>query len=549
MLKIYYFIAFIVFILIFNISAQTENLGDLNDFQDINNDGILTLDEIKIYSNINFDNKSENTKKDSKDLLPLFWTQITYGGPSTVENPALAYDSTRKTSVLFGGHYYNSIDGDIYVNQTFELYLGYWQQKVTELSPEPRQDHGMAYDPERKIVVLFGGRFAKTHYNDTWVYNGTNWTKILTSASPSPRINFFMAYNPQIKKVILFGGRNANTSLFGECYNDTWAFNGENWEKLSPQSSPTPRAYPMGDTDTFFNNTMLFGGLYEWNNTIQFYQDMWFFDGYNWIQKYVGSILPINQFDDLKYDPHRKVFVGFGCSSSPLGNNETWEYKSGTWYKRYPMNSPTSRLNSRLCYNETNGGIILFGGYKNENLQSFYLNDTYVLNGPVYSDEDFWTFELSNENWAFYSPNSLIQGGWEPGHLFFNIKGNTDAFGFWGSPVTTLDNTKLYRARYIISTDIADRSKFPVIRLRCNSADFTYATYTAITSIGIGELSPQQNIMTPYDMYFVPPFTAAKYGAIFSMDLLNIDPNDASSGKINIEEVQLESVAIPAFSK
>ncbi len=536
-----------VFICVYSYSNSIE-LGLLEDFKDLNNDGILSLDEISLQSYYNEEiDKNENIP--DKTINPLYWSQITLGGPISSENGAMAFDSERNVTVLFGGHTYNESDGHTYLDDTYELNYSGWVYRILADGPIGREGHSMAYYPDKGYIVLFGGRAGQTYFNDTWVYNGVEWKTVITSASPSPRMNFMMAYSPLLKKIILFGGRKITTGLFGECYSDTWAFDGDNWERLNPTATPPARAYAMGDTDTYFDNIMMFGGLYEWNGTVQFLQDTWIFDGTTWNLKNTGNILPLNQFDDLKYDPNRKVFVGFGCSSSQLGNNQTWEYKSGTWYRRYPSGDPPKRLNSRLGYNQPNGGIALFGGYKIDNLMNVYMGDTYILNGPTYTEQDQWTFELSDENWRYYNPTSQLQCGWETGRLYFNIKGNSNAFAFWCSPVTTLYDSRLYRARYIISTDIQDKSKFPVLRFRCNSADGSFSSFNSITSVGSGELSPNQNIMTNFDQYFVPGKTTSVYGAVFCVDLLNIDVNDSASGRINIEEVQLESAEIPSFSK
>ena len=37
-------------------------------------------------------------------------------------------------------------------------------------APKPRRDAGIAYDPNQKILVLFGGRAGSEIYGDTWVY-------------------------------------------------------------------------------------------------------------------------------------------------------------------------------------------------------------------------------------------------------------------------------------------------------------------------------------------------------------------------------------------
>jgi len=532
------------------LSAQTINLGPISNFKDLDGDGIISLAEIKLqyFSSEKIYAKPGQTQE-TRDVN-LYWSEIAHGGPLPSENGAMAFYKEKGVVVLFGGHYIDPDYGDTYINETWELILETWVQNVTASSPPEREGHSLAYDPERKRVILFGGRQFDTYYNDTWEYDGLNWYPINTANSPSPRMNFLLTYCPQLKKIVLFGGRKVISpdKPFGESYSDTWAYDGQDWVELFPQHHPSPRAYPMGDWDSIYKSIYLFGGLYEWQDTIQFSQDTWLFDGNDWYQQYTKYYATF-QFDDMKYDPNRRIFVGFGCANPyvPQGDNQTWEFKSGEWYKRNPLTPPPTRLNSRLAYHELNGGIVLFGGFKVEDIELKYLNDTYVLRGPSFGEGGMWTFEESQENWGFFTPTGSVEGYWEPGHLCFDLKGNQNVFGFWASPSTTVIFGRLYRARYIISTDIQNSVKFPIIRLRCNSADGTFSAFSSITSLESGALSPTPGSPQNYDLYFSPSTTAHLYGMIFSVDVINIDPNDANSGKINIEEVQLESIPVPNF--
>ena len=61
-----------------------------------------------------------------------------------------------------------------------------WQQR-SGTGPLPRYITAMAHDSVRGRTVLFGGRNGTTLYGDTWEWNGTAWTQKSPPFSPSPR--------------------------------------------------------------------------------------------------------------------------------------------------------------------------------------------------------------------------------------------------------------------------------------------------------------------------------------------------------------------------
>jgi hypothetical protein len=77
------------------------------------------------------------------------------------ERHALAYDSNRRRMVLFGGA--NQAD-------TWEYDGVTWTQMSPLIGPPARGDHGMAYDATRKLVVAVTGA-------ETWVWDGREWNK------------------------------------------------------------------------------------------------------------------------------------------------------------------------------------------------------------------------------------------------------------------------------------------------------------------------------------------------------------------------------------
>src|SRR5262249_48363506 len=86
------------------------------------------------------------------------------------------------------------------------------------VSPSARYSHAMAYDSARGVTVLFGGYAGGPIFGDTWEWNGMTWTQISSAVSPAARLYHAMAYDSARRVTVLFGG--SNGSYFG----DTWKY-------------------------------------------------------------------------------------------------------------------------------------------------------------------------------------------------------------------------------------------------------------------------------------------------------------------------------------
>ncbi len=114
-----------------------------------------------------------------------------------------------------------------------------WEKINTANAPSPRANYAMAYDSSRNKVVLFGGSYYNSsgyntlYYNDTWEYDGTNWQKITTANAPEPRKVVAMTFDSSRNRIVLFGGYNGSAN-----FNDTWEYDGTNWQKITTTNAP-----------------------------------------------------------------------------------------------------------------------------------------------------------------------------------------------------------------------------------------------------------------------------------------------------------------------
>jgi hypothetical protein len=192
--------------------------------------------------------------------------------PGPRSGHAIAYDSGRQRTVLFGGEF----GGD-----TWEWDGTAWTRRATT-GPSPRSQHAMAYDSARQKTVLFGGNAGSGALGDTWEWDGTTWTQRATTG-PSPRYWHAMVYDSVRQKTVLFGGTASNDG--NSSFNDTWEWDGTNWTQPA-STGPSARLGHAMAYDSMRHKTVLFGGTSGAFNSNQlvFLDDTWEWDGTNWTQ-------------------------------------------------------------------------------------------------------------------------------------------------------------------------------------------------------------------------------------------------------------------------
>ncbi|MBP6715457.1 MAG: hypothetical protein KA205_01230 [Acidobacteria bacterium] len=169
------------------------------------------------------------------------WTELQPAHrPPSRSNARMAYHAASGKVVLFGGWTDSGA-----LNDTWEWNGSDWTEQVVPLAPPARNDHAMTYDAARREIVMFGGYTLTgppVWFADTWVWNGSSWQQRITDVSPSPRQAAALAYDPVLGQSILVGGTGGtvvNVTAFNYRYSqETWAWNGAAWQQIFPEVSP-----------------------------------------------------------------------------------------------------------------------------------------------------------------------------------------------------------------------------------------------------------------------------------------------------------------------
>jgi hypothetical protein len=318
--------------------------------------------------------------------------------PSGRENAMMAYDSLRRKTVLFGGYPNN--------NETWEWDGENWTllNPLTKPPDSYYPHRAMAFDSDsnRTILFMFDLSYYEKHI-EAWAWDGENWSYLGTDHSTVPREKCPMVYDSIHKNMILFGGHiiasppyrndtlgwfnnlwhNFNYQpsarsghamaydsirneavLFGGGDDQTWIWNGKNWQQKTPSQKPSARSYHSMSYDRKSGKILLFGGKSVSDGWVN---DTWEWDGENWIQRsgesclgsscYVCSLesCPDKNQGSVSYDEIREVTTLFAV-------NETWVWDGNVWIKKEPLTDPGEHTEAATAYDSSLNRTILFGG-------------------------------------------------------------------------------------------------------------------------------------------------------------------------------------------
>ena len=287
----------------------------------------------------------------------------------------------RHVAILYGGQWNLDFFADTWLWDGSN-----WTLLSPANNPGLLSQHAMAYDQLHGQIVLFGGVSGTTfeYTNQTWVFDGTNWQQMHPAVSPPARYGHAMAYDPVHHNVVLFGGYGD----YGEA-NDTWTWDGANWTQASSQQSPSPRTGHSMVFDEAHGQMVLFGG-FQSQPAPTWFSDTWLWDGAAWHQALL-SAPPAPRFGHLlAYHPGFGAVVMIGGAGGKEVTdtswnydfrNETWMWTGQAWVQLFPANQPGPAYTLGASIDETGEGL------------TFHLGDaltcatrgpqTFVLEGPT----------------------------------------------------------------------------------------------------------------------------------------------------------------------
>jgi len=243
-----------------------------------------------------------------------------------------------------------------------------WTEVKPAQSPPSLTDSAMVFDSARGLVVLFGGSLGPSGglRNDTWEYDGVNWTRRSPTTSPPARARHAMAFDSFRSRTVLFGGWG------GSPLNDTWEWDGMDWKLINQPTSPPSRSEHAMAYDSARLRIIMFGGL---RTGPQYLSDTWELDGGGWLQR--NSATSEKHWHAMAYDSARGRCVLFG--GLPWGPSpDTWEWDGMDWAQRTPDTAPLDLVWHAMAFDSSRGRTVLFGG---KDVNSNTVGDTWEWDG------------------------------------------------------------------------------------------------------------------------------------------------------------------------
>ena len=275
--------------------------------------------------------------------------------PGPRGNAALAYDSDRRVVVLFGGADLDiGPNGGAAFGDTWEWNGFGWKHMHPAQSPEARSHHAMAYDAARHRVVMFGGNSADAEFRaDTWEWDGTTWTPRFVATAPHERHSHAMAYDAKRQRVVLFGGLAVLGGGKIQGLGDTWEWDGTTWSQIMfSGATPPARGAPAMAYDPSRAKTVMFGGVGG-------LADTWEYEGTTWTPRVVVG--PAGRETAMAYDPINHDVAIYGGASGTTVFGDAWAWNGVAWTK-LPGTAPPARSGNALAGDVAHGTIISVGG-------------------------------------------------------------------------------------------------------------------------------------------------------------------------------------------
>jgi PKD repeat protein len=278
------------------------------------------------------------------------WQNATPGSgiiSGQIAGGAMAWDAFDEAIIYFGGCDAHSCPD----NQTWGYYYGFWHNLTDfygyNYAPTPVYEESMVYDYADGAVMMFGGcGLVVCPMNETWLFSGGFWYNASAPFcfsyycyfAPAPRFGASMAFaNDSIDNdTVLFGGC---LDVFCYTYDDNtyvWVAYYEAWVMITPEFSPSPRAYASMAYDTEWGGLLLFGGCFYscgLADTWSYYDGDWTNETSN--NYYDGFATPQGRgAAQITYDTNLGELLLYGGVGGASTNN-TWAWECGIYLYYY----------------------------------------------------------------------------------------------------------------------------------------------------------------------------------------------------------------------
>ena len=175
-----------------------------------------------------------------------------------------------------------------------------------------------------------------------------DWHWNPTQHVPAARWSFDWATDTLRSKLVLFGGGTVGTD-------DMWTFDGTDWLQLSPSPRPTARSLHSMAYDSARDRVVLFGGM----GMIARRNDTWEWDGAAWLQRTPATAPPVRAAAAMVYDPVRQVTLLFGGEGDSGTRGDFWQWDGTAWTQLTPALLPPAVSGHEMVWDAVRQRVVL----------------------------------------------------------------------------------------------------------------------------------------------------------------------------------------------
>jgi hypothetical protein len=229
--------------------------------------------------------------------------------------------------------------------------------------PGARHSAGLAYFPERRSVVMFGGIDEQSKpLDDTWEFLAAEqrWQPLRGLNHPSARASH-LVYHARRRAIALFGGQAPDSST--KSLDDLWVLDqGGVWSSIGQPTAPSPRTGAALAYDRRTDTLVLYGGRTA--SQPQPLNDVWELQGDSstWAPRNLGAAAPVVASPRMVFDGRYVLLVG-SDEANPT-TLKVWRLDSSFTELPPPggNTAPIRRSDFAVAFDLSNANLLLFGG-------------------------------------------------------------------------------------------------------------------------------------------------------------------------------------------
>ncbi len=277
------------------------------------------------------------------------WDPVTVGQrPAAIRLQALAVDPVRQELIQFGGRDLNIFSGPIF-DETWAWSHGAWRQLQPAHHPSARFLSAMTHLPGSGLL-LFGGvvdQFGGGVLDDTWLWDGADWQAVATATRPDGVSRPVLVTDEVRGDVFLFDAQSDGSRM--------WRWSAQDWTPFLDNPRPADVSAALWNS---FDGEIVVRSLARGG-----FETMWSWDGNQWVTRWVGQI---SFLIGVAFGADADVggIVGTYAESGSSGlTNRTRLWRAGRWTSLTPApDLPPGSYFVSMSQDPDTGRVLAFSG-------------------------------------------------------------------------------------------------------------------------------------------------------------------------------------------